>query len=175
MSAVTPPELTTQRLTLRAPEPADLQAYRAFYAASDTTVGAYRGGRSDDEITDIHAQDMAHWQAKGFGVWLIRRIGEDTVLGGAGLVRDDDWPSHELTWWLMPEARSKGYASEASRAIIAYAYDTLGWDQVRTFMRDHNASAHRLAQRLGGQVIDRVKFPDGVTRDVYALPREARL
>ncbi|QGX99616.1 N-acetyltransferase [Roseovarius faecimaris] len=169
------PELTTERLTLRAPTPDDLPAYRAFYAASDATVGAYRGQRSADEVAAIHAADMAHWKAKGFGVWLLRRIGDETVLGGAGLVRDDDWPSHELTWWLMPAVRGKGFASEASRAIIAYAYDTLGWDQVRTFMRDHNTPAHRLAQRLGGTRIDRQVFPDGVTRDIYAFPRETAL
>lgn len=169
------PELTTKRLTLRTPTQADLPAYRAFYAASDATVGAYRGQRSADEVARILADDIAHWQAKGFGVWLLRRRGEDSVLGGAGLVRDDDWPSHELTWWLMPAARGKGFASEASRAIIAFAYDTLGWDEVRTFMRDHNTDAHRLAQRLGGTKIDRQTFPDGVTRDIYALPRESDL
>lgn len=169
------PVLTTERLTLRAPVPEDLAAYRAFYAVSDVKVGSYRGGRSDEEIVAIHAADMAHWRDRGFGVWLLRRQGDATVLGGAGLVLDEGWPSHELTWWLMPEARGRGYASEASRAIIAYAYDTLGWDQVRTFMRDNNIAAHRLAQRLGGQVIDRIEFPDGVTRDLYALPREAAL
>lgn len=169
------PELTTERLTLRAPTQADLPAYQAFYKVSDVTVGAYRGQRSPDEVVRILADDIAHWQARGFGVWLLRRRGDETVLGGAGLVLDDDWPSHELTWWLMPGARGRGFASEASRAIIAFAYDTLGWDQVRTFMRDHNTPAHRLAQRLGGTKIDRQTFPDGVTRDIYALPRGSEL
>lgn len=172
-AAFTPPVLETERLVLHAPEPADVGAYRAFYAASDETIGAYRGGRSQDEITQIHARDMQHWQDKGFGIWLLRHKDNDTVLGGAGLDQADDWGSHELTWWMMPDARKHGYATEASRAIVAYAYDTLGWAQVETFMRDHNQAAHRLAKRLGGQVIRRDAFPDGVTRDVYALPRGA--
>ncbi|MFK7940239.1 MAG: GNAT family N-acetyltransferase [Roseovarius sp.] len=166
------PQLTTDRLTLRAPVAADMQAYQAFYAATDMTVGTYRGGRSTAEIADIHAADMAHWQNKGFGIWLLRRREQDTVLGGAGLVVEEDWDTDELTWWLMPQARGHGYATEASRAIIAYAYDTLGWSRVQTFMRDENIRSHKMAQRLGGTVTLRDVFPDGVTRDVYVLPRE---
>ena len=54
--------------------------------------------------------DIAHWQAKGFWpLFLLRHHESDVVLGGAGLMHPDDWPSHELTWWLMPQAR--GYRS----------------------------------------------------------------
>jgi RimJ/RimL family protein N-acetyltransferase len=172
MTAQAFPILETDRLTLRAPEATDVQAYHAFYSVSGMTVGLYRGGRGEDEVTDIHAADMAHWQHHGFGIWLLRRKSEADVLGGAGVVIEDDWNTHELTWWLMPEARGHGYATEASRAIIAYVYDTLGWPEVRIFMRDENIPSHKLAQRLGGKRISRDVFPDGITRDVYALPRE---
>lgn len=165
-----PPQLTTDRLTLRAPAAEDVQAYRAFYAASDMTVGSYRGGRTDAEVEAIHAADMTHWDTKGFGIWLLRRKGDTDVLGGAGVVIEDDWDTDELTWWLMPEARGHGYATEASRAIIAFAYDTLGWSRVQTFMRDENIRSHKMAQRLGGTKTDRQVFPDGVTRDIYTLP-----
>ena len=168
-----PPVLDTSRLTLRAPAPADLPAYRAFYAASDVTEGHYRGGRSDAEVAAIHAADMTHWQDKGFGIWLIRTHEDDTVLGGAGLAQETGWPS-ELTWWLMPAARGRGYATEASRAIIAFAHDVLGWPRVQTFMRDWNIASHDLARRLGGIKVAREVLPDGVTRDIYDLPREVQ-
>ncbi len=168
-------QLDTDRLTLRVPEPADIEAHRAFNAVSDITVGGYRGNRDDAEVVARHRADMDHWTAKGFGMWLLRQRGEEAVIGGAGLAHPDDWPSHELTWWLMPEARGAGFATEASRAVIAWAYDTLGWPSVETHMRDENIPARRLAQRLGGQVIRRDVFPDGVARDVYALPREGQI
>ena len=166
------PQLDTDRLTLRTPTAADLPAYEAFYtAAGDVTEGHYRGGRSSAEVADILAADIAHWKTNGFGIWLLRLTGSDNVLGGAGLARETGWPA-ELTWWLMPAARGQGYATEASRTIIAYAYDVLRWEQVQTFMRDWNIASHRLAQRLGGVKVARDVFPDGVTRDIYTLPRE---
>ena len=37
-------------------------------------------------------------------------------------------------------------------------------------MRDENRAARRLAERLGGKVVRRETFPDGVPRDVFRLP-----
>ncbi|MGJ8615263.1 MAG: GNAT family N-acetyltransferase [Sulfitobacter sp.] len=164
--------LETERLTLRRPTPSDLPAYAAFYAVSDVTVGGYRGNRSDDEVAAILTRDITHWQSKGFGMFLLEHKTTHAILGGAGLAHPDDWPSHELTWWLMPDARGKGLATEASRAVIAWGYDVLGWPKVETHMRDENLPARHLAQRLGGVVDRRETFPDGVTRDVFALPKQ---
>lgn len=173
MTQISAPTLVTDRLTLRLPVPGDFNGYRAFYDVSDVTVGGYRGGRTDAEVRTILQSHIDHWTAKGFGMWLLMPKDGAPMLGGAGLSHPDDWPSHELTWWLMPGARGKGYASEASRAVIEWAYDTLGWPGVETHMRDENIPARRLAERLGGQIIRRDMFPDGVARDVFALPREA--
>jgi RimJ/RimL family protein N-acetyltransferase len=163
------PTLTTERLTLRAPTPDDLGIYTAFNAVSDTLVGSYRGGKTPDEVESRLSRDIDHW-SKGFGMWLLV-LADGTVVGGAGLVHPDNWPSHELTWWLMPDQRRHGYATEASRAVIEFGYGTLGWSQVETHMRDENAGARRLAERLGGKIVRRDVFPDEVARDVFALPR----
>lgn len=174
MSLTNAPVLDTLRLTLAPPRPGHYATYRAFYDASDLTVGTYRGGRVDNEVRAILERDIDHWNAKGFGIWMIRLRGSETAVGGTGLSHHDNWPSHELTWWLLPEARGAGYATEASRAVIGWAYDVLGWSVVETHMRDENAPARRMAHRLGGRIARRDTFPDGVARDVFALPREAR-
>lgn len=166
---MTLPVLKTERLTLTPPTTADHSCYEAFYAASDVTVGGYRGDRTAAEIASIHQADMGHWETKGFGVFLIRNS-DGVFVGGAGIKHPGGWPRHELTWFLLPTARGQGYATEASRAVISFALDTLGWDVVETHMRDENTPARRLAERLGGQKITRMAFPDGVTRDVFALP-----
>lgn len=166
------PIIETDRLILRAPVPNDLPAYAAFYAISEVTVGGYRGNRSDAEIAAVLDRDIAHWKAKGFGMFLVSSKADETFYGGTGLMHPDDWPSHELTWWMMPAARRLGIATEASVAVIAWGYDVLGWPRVETHMRDENVPARHLALRLGGIVNRRETFPDGVTRDVFVLPRQ---
>ena len=163
--------MQTERLDMHLPQITDLPVFLAFNEVSDLTVGTYQRGRSKQDVEARLQRDINQWSEKGFGKFVLRRKGEDTVIGGAGLSFPPDWPSHELTWWLMPDARGQGFATEASHAVIDWAYDDLGWDTVETHMRDENAPAHRMAQRLGGTVTRRETFPDGVTRDVYAIPR----
>jgi RimJ/RimL family protein N-acetyltransferase len=169
---MTPPVLTTDRLTMHAPTAGDRAAYHAFYTTTDLTIGRYRGRRTDAEVDAILRRDMEHWAAKGYGMWLLRKHGDETVLGGTGLDFSDDWKMHEVTWWLMPAARGHGYATETARAVVDWAYAQGLWPQVETFFRDENIASRRVAERLGGIFDRRLCFPDGVMRDVYALPAQ---
>lgn len=164
----------TERLRLTQPEAGDFPAYRRFYAIENDQAGRYRAPRREDEAWTILAGDIGHWTLRGFGMFVITRKSDDEVIGGCGLYHPQGWPSHELTWWLLPSARGTGFATEASRAVIGFGYDRLGWPQVETHMRDENAPARRLAERLGGKIDRREVFPDGVARDVFRLPHPAK-
>lgn len=160
------PVLHTDRLVMTPISAAQEAAFVAFFAASDVAQGAYRRCDAAEARAKVAAW-VAAWR-KGFGLWALEADG--VLIGAAGLAWPDDFPSHELTWLLFPEHRGKGYAEEASRAAIAWAYDILGWDPVETYIRDENAPARKLAARLGGVVTRRETFPDGVARDIFALP-----
>ena len=164
------PTLHTERLILRAPGKDDFPAYRNFYAdrrASAAYGGPLRSGLAWRKL----AADIGHWSLRGFGMWTLAETDTGTAVGGCGIVWPDDWPRHELTWWIVPGARRRGYAFEASQAAIAWAYDSLGWSQVETHMNDGNQAARRLAEKLGGKIIGRDVFPDGISRNIYVLPR----
>jgi len=164
------PTLETDRLILRAPTEDDFPVYAAFFADADA-AHFYGGPMRADQAWRQLALDLGHWQLRGYGRWAVEERASGTMVGGCGLWWADGWPRSELTWWLAPAARGKGYASEASRAAIAFGYDTLNWDLVETHMDDANDPARRLALRLGGTVIAREQFPDGRDRDIFELPR----
>ncbi|MEM9144835.1 MAG: GNAT family N-acetyltransferase [Pseudomonadota bacterium] len=168
------PVLETPRLILRAPETADHALYAAFLGRADGPSAFYGGPLRPDEAFQRLAADRGHWALRGHGKWILERRSDGQAVGGCGLVHPPGWPRHELTWWLAEEARGAGLATEASVAAIRWGYDVLGLDPVETHMRDENAAAHALARRLGGWVIARERFPDGATRDVYALPHPDR-
>ena len=164
------PTLHTDRLILRAPGRDDFPAYRNFYAdrrASAAYGGPLRAGLAWRKL----AADIGHWSLRGFGMWSVEEKSSGRMVGGCGIVWPEDWPRHELTWWIAPAARRQGYAFEASRAAIGWAHDSLGWDQVETHMNDGNQAARRLAEKLGGKIIGRETFPDGISRNIYVLPR----
>ena len=162
------PCLKTERLLLRAPRAEDADAYCRFYADAEASH-FYGGPLRADQAWKRLAQDVGHWQLRGYGLWMLDERETGQVLGGCGLFWAEGWPRSELTWWLLREARGRGFATEASRAVIAYALDRAGWSGVETHMDDANQAARRLALRLGGQLIAREPFPDGKERNVYRL------
>ena len=74
----------------------------------------------------------------------------------------------------MPRYRSRGFAQEASQAVVAHAYETSGWASVETYMVDTNDQARALVRRLGGVQIDRFMAPDGAERDLFRIPPPAK-
>lgn len=163
------PTVMTERLTLRAPEGGDFPLYRDFYA--DAEGSQFYGGPLTPALAWRKlAFDIGHWALRGFGMWTVVERASGNSVGGCGIVWPEGWPRHELTWWIAPVARRKGYALEASRAAIEWACATLGWDGVETHMNDENEAARALAERLGGKIIAREPFPDGLERSIYKMP-----
>lgn len=164
------PKIETDRLVLRGPAPEDVGTYQTFFADAEASA-SYGGPFDAGQAWRVLAMDFGHWALRGYGRWVLESRESGQVVGSCGLWWPEGLQRSELTWWLLPEERGKGYATEASLAAIEYGYEVLRWVLVETHMNDDNMSARRLAERLGGMVIAREKFVDGITRNVYRLPR----
>ncbi len=163
------PTVETERLLLRAPRDEDFPVYRAFFA-DEKASHSYGGPLEDGQAWRMLAGDLGHWVLRGYGRWAVEEKASGAMIGGCGLWWPGGWPRSELTWWIIPSARRKGFAFEASRAAIRFGYRTLGWQLVETHIDDRNRPAHRLVEKLGASRIGRERFPDGYSRNIYALP-----
>lgn len=171
MARESAPEIETERLLLRGLCERDFPVYERFFGDAEASA-TYGGPLAPGAAWRRLAADIGHWALRGYGLWAVTEKAGGRMAGVAGLYWPHGWPRSELTWWIAADARRNGYALEASRAVIAFAYRELGWTLVETHMNDTNTAARNLALRLGGQVIAREMFPDGVERNVYALPKE---
>lgn len=163
------PEIETERLVMRGPVASDFPVYREFFA--DAEASAFYGGPLDaDRAWRVLAADLGHWALRGYGRWAVVEKSSGQIVGGCGLWWPEGYPRSELTWWIIPQARRHGYAFEASCAAVRFGYRHLGWNLVETHMNDENEAARHLAEKLGGSVLTRERFPDGLERNVYALP-----
>ncbi len=164
------PTLETERFIMRPPSVEAFPHYEEFYTDADASR-FYDGPMTVSEAWAALAMDIGYWQLQGFGVWVIEQKSDGRLLGGCGFWQDKGWP-RELTWWLLPEARGKGNASEASRAAISHGYAVFGWDNIETYMDDDNEAARALVLRLGGVEDRRETFVDGEDRTIYRLPQD---
>lgn len=171
------PVLTTERLTLRAPDPQDAETFVAFY---QTERAQYVGGPMTPHMAwNFFCTEIGHWAVHGFGMFTVTPKGEDRALGIVGHWYPPGWPEREVGWVLF-EGEGTGIAAEAARACIDHAYGPLGWDTVVSYIDPGNTRSITLANRLGaihdsGATPPMRKDPDAADPLVYRHPRPERL
>ena len=146
-------------------------AYEKFYTDADASK-AYGGPMTKEQVWTRLKADLGSWYLLGFGVWAIKRKSDNNYIGTCGFWQGNEWPK-ELTWWIAPEVRGQGIATEASKSSLLHAYNEYKWDVVETYMDDENIAARALVKKLGGKKTRRECFNDGLSRDIYQLPKPA--
>jgi len=145
-----PPSLETSRLLLRDWEPRDLVPHAEMSA--DPEVMRYIGdGRTLDRGGSWReiAMHIGHWSLRGYGQWALERTEDGASIGRAGLWNPPGWPGLEVGWKLRRDAWGNGYATEAGRAAIEWAWETLGATELISLIQPENAASIRVAERLG--------------------------
>ena len=144
------PELETDRLQLRGLMPEDLDAYAAMYADPEVMRYLEDGRPLDrDAAWRSMALHLGHWLLRGYGQWAVVERATGEFIGRAGLWQPEGWPALEVGWVLARPFWGHGYATEAARAAISYAFNQLDAARVISLIRPDNSPSIRLAERLG--------------------------
>ncbi len=75
------------------------------------------------------------------------------------------WSSHqcETGFWVRRSAQRRGFATEATNALLRYAFNALGMRRVGIMHAEGNHASRRVIQKLGFQ-------PEGIQRAASLLP-----
>jgi RimJ/RimL family protein N-acetyltransferase len=165
------PELETDRLVLRGLQPGDLDAYAAMYADPDV-MRYLEDGRPLDRAAAWRsmALHLGHRSLRGYGQWAVLRRQTGELVGRAGLWQPDGWPGLEVGWLLGRSHWGHGYATEAGRVAIEYAFDHLGAEHVISVIRPENGASIRVAERLGETYERTIDLLGGPAR-IYGVHR----
>jgi RimJ/RimL family protein N-acetyltransferase len=92
--------------------------------------------------------------------FLITRRDTSEIIGGIGLHDDPDEPGEqELGYWIAEPHWGQGYATEAGRAVLDIARDTLRLPRLRSAWFHDNPASGRVLAKLGfrptGQIVPR--------------------
>lgn len=154
--------LETERLLLRPFRNADHPEYAAMCA--DPDVMRYLGTGvtlNPGEAWRSMASILGHWQLLGYGMFAVEVKATGKLAGRAGFLDPPGWPGFELGWVLAREHWGKGYAIEAARACLDYAFGALGRDRVISLIRPENERSIRVAERLGERLAGEVELLGG--------------
>jgi len=145
-------ELRTERLRLARPAPTDAAGVLAILG-DPRTVEHNPSDRVDDEAAaaGLVARWVRHWDEHGFGYWCVRELGEDGIIGYAGVKRMDAHgrPALNLVYRFAPDAWGQGFATEAATAVLASVADELPAELVVARVRPGNRSSQGVALKAG--------------------------
>jgi RimJ/RimL family protein N-acetyltransferase len=141
--------IETERLVLRRVESGDVDDLVALHA--DPEVRRFIPSAADFDPAMAVARvkrDPEDWDA-GRRMLIACERGGGRFLGRVGII---DWPQFgetEVGWIFGPDARGRGYATEAGGAAQEWAFEHLGIPYVTALIRPDNAPSIAVAERLG--------------------------
>jgi RimJ/RimL family protein N-acetyltransferase len=142
------PVLETERLLLRAPRCGDVKAIAAL--ANDRRIAAntariphpYSVADAEEFIGAVNQRDSE--------ICFVIMCGE-RLIGACGLDPHEDGP--ELGYWLGAPYWGRGFATEAARAVIDYAFGDLEHETIRAGARISNPASRRVLEKCAFQWI----------------------
>jgi RimJ/RimL family protein N-acetyltransferase len=177
-------ELTTPRLRLRHWLPTDLPPFTELNADPLAMQFMPRPLTAEQSRAFATGAESA-LVAQGFGLWAVELSASQEFIGCVGL-NEPSFEAHfmpcmEVLWRLLPRHWGCGYATEAARACVAFAFGKLGRHEVVSFTVPANVRSRAVMERLGMRREERDDFEhprlsvgDPLRHHVlYRLPRNA--
>jgi len=145
------PTLHTPRLKLRPMSDADADALYAMH--SNAYVLRYWDAPTwtERERADRFIANSQRMADEGSGARLaIDRLSDGAFIGWCSLSRwNPDFRSASMGYCLTDAAWGQGYATEAARAVLQWAYDTLDLNRVQAEADTRNTASARVLEKLG--------------------------
>ncbi|MHB8147876.1 MAG: GNAT family N-acetyltransferase [Vulcanimicrobiaceae bacterium] len=139
--------IETERLALRTWMPGDAQEAFAIYGDPEV-MRFIQGGPIAREAIPAWIEGLMHSSEQaGTGVWPAILKSERRIIGAFGLA-PSPWGDVEVTWLLARSAWGQGYATEAARAVLGYAFSQFGARRVYAAIDLADAHSVALSHRL---------------------------
>jgi RimJ/RimL family protein N-acetyltransferase len=163
------PVLHTPRLLLRRWREADLEPFAALNA--DPLVMEHFPAPLSREDSDALVQRIEDsFELRGYGLWAVEVATTREFIGFTGLsVPSFDahfTPAVEVGWRLARRSWGRGYATEAARAALAFAFEEVELNDLVSFTATTNQRSQAVMRRIGmthdpADDFDHPRLPDG--------------
>jgi len=174
------PTLTTSRLVLRPIQMSDASEIQRLAGDRDIAATTWRiphpylDGMAEEWIRGLEAR-----YETGATAFAITRSEDGVLLGAIGLEICREHERAEIGYWIGKPYWGNGYCTEAARAVVDYAFKTLGLNRIEAHHLAGNEASGRVMRNVGmqyeGHLVQRIKkwgrFVDVI---VYGVVRSTR-
>jgi [ribosomal protein S5]-alanine N-acetyltransferase len=154
--------LITDRLLLK---PAAMADASRLAAISELTT--------PERITQLVEDQLNWWNEYSYGLWLIVLPTNETLAGWCGLRPGSSPNEPELLFGLAVNERKRGIATEAVRAVLAYAFVSPTIQSVWAATGENNFASAAVMRRAG-MSLEAQKELDGELSVLYRMRAPSR-
>ena len=142
--------LQTERLFLRAWQQEDF-ADLAEMLQDPQVMYAYEHDFSDADVQEWMERQWRRYREHGFGLWAMVEKQSGEIVGQAGLTiqQCEGQDVLEIGYHLKKKHWKKGYAAEAAKGCMQYAFEILDAPAVYSIIKSDNLASQRVAERMG--------------------------
>lgn len=164
--------LETERLLLRPITNSDVDNLLWMFSDPDTMKFMEKLLNREDTLKWI-AWNFKHHEENGFGYLAIELNDSQTFIGRVGLVAStiEDERKVEMGWFVHSEYWNKGYATEATKALLNYAFDNYGLDTVYATLNPKNTASVRITEKIGMTLLRKVLYKGTPETPLFAIHR----
>ena len=145
--------LGTERLLLRPFERSDLAALHEIHAAEKNALYLYNEARTREQVAELLERKIAGASIRDEGDWLsaaaVRRDTGDLVCDVVLRWASETHKQGEIGFVAHPAHHGHGYATEAARPLLEFAFETLELHRVVGRLEPRNIGSARVLEKLG--------------------------
>ena len=113
---------------------------------------------------------VTSYERFGFGLYLTLLKEDQVPIGICGLVKRDTFKDADIGFAFLPQYWSMGYAFESASAVLAYATNVLGLEQVLGITTPDNQRSIHVLEKIGLKFEKMVRLPkDDVELKLFVL------
>lgn len=144
--------ITTDRMILRRWREADREPF-ARLNTDPRVMEFFPATLSREESDRMVDRIENHFEERGFGLFVVEMREDQTFVGFVGLAVPSFHaaftPCVEIGWRLAADYWGRGLATEGARAVVRYAFDVLGIEELVSFTVPGNVRSRRVIEKLG--------------------------
>jgi len=117
---------------------------------------------------------IGHQEIHGYSFYSVIEKSSGLWVGRVGHWNPEGWPEPEVGWTIHRKFWRQGFAREASRACVDYAFETLKWPRVVHTISMDNIASIKTAEALGSSYLYSVDNIPAISDDPhYVYGQEA--
>lgn len=172
------PTIETERLVMRPFRDDDLDAYFAIMDTTELRTALHTPDDFDPPAAWFQmAWWLGQWELRNTGQWAVDLRSTGELIGRAGTNHParPDWPGIEVGWAFDPSHWGRGYATEAGRAAVEWAFANHGVPELVSCILPENTASQAVAHRLGFTLREErvLAFFPSMPHGIWVLPRPA--